>query len=52
MAPLKKVWSRSNPGRVAVAANARFLLRALGGGFGGYSRITCAVTDQKACIAC
>ncbi len=35
------------PGRVAVAAKGRFLLRALCRSFGGYSRITCAVTDQE-----
>ena len=38
------------PGRVAVAAKGRFLLRALCRSFGGYSRITCAVTDQEACL--
>ncbi len=38
------------PGRVAVAAKGRFLLRALCRTFGGYSRITCAVTDQEACL--
>jgi DNA-binding NarL/FixJ family response regulator len=38
------------PGRVAVAARGRFLLRALCRSFGGYSRITCAVTDQEACL--
>jgi DNA-binding NarL/FixJ family response regulator len=38
------------PGRVAVAAKGRFLLRALCRSFGGYSRITCAVTDQQACL--
>jgi hypothetical protein len=32
-------------GRVAVAAKGRFLLRALCRSFGGYSRITCTVTD-------
>ena len=39
------------PGRVAVAAKGRFLLRALCRSFGGYSRITCAVTDQNACLS-
>lgn len=39
------------PGRVAVAAKGRFLLRALCRTFGAYSRITCAVTDQEACLA-
>jgi DNA-binding NarL/FixJ family response regulator len=38
------------PGRVAVAAKGRFLLRALCRSFGGYSRITCAVTDQETCL--
>lgn len=38
------------PGRVAVAAKGRFLLRALCRSFGSYSRITCAVTDQEACM--
>jgi DNA-binding NarL/FixJ family response regulator len=38
------------PGRVAVAAKGRFLLRALCRSFGDYSRITCAVTDQQACL--
>lgn len=38
------------PGRVAVAAKGRFLLRALCRSFGGYSRITCAVTDQESCL--
>jgi len=38
------------PGRVAVAAKGRFLLRSLCRTFGGYSRITCAVTDQEACL--
>ena len=38
------------PGRVAVVAKGRFLLRALCRSFGGYSRITCAVTDQQACL--
>jgi DNA-binding NarL/FixJ family response regulator len=38
------------PGRVAVAAKGRFLLRALCRSFGSYSRITCAVTDQEACL--
>jgi hypothetical protein len=38
------------PGRIAVAAKGRFLLRALCRSFGGYSRITCAVTDQEACL--
>ena len=37
-------------GRVAVAAKGRFMLRALCRTFGGYSRITCAVTDQEACL--
>ncbi|MFN5193221.1 MAG: response regulator transcription factor [Cyanobacteriota bacterium] len=37
-------------GRVAVAAKGRFMLRALCRTFGGYSRITCAVTDQDACL--
>ncbi len=38
------------PGRVAVVAKGRFLLRALCRSFGGYSRITCAVTDQEMCL--
>jgi DNA-binding NarL/FixJ family response regulator len=38
------------PGRVAVAAKGRFLLRALCRSFGRYSRITCAVTDQEMCL--
>ncbi|WP_411868911.1 response regulator transcription factor [Vulcanococcus limneticus] len=38
------------PGRVAVAAKGRFLLRALCRSFRGYSRITCAVTDQETCL--
>jgi DNA-binding NarL/FixJ family response regulator len=38
------------PGRVAIAAKGRFLLRALCRSFGGYSRITCAVTDQDTCL--
>jgi len=38
------------PGRIAVVAKGRFLLRALCRSFGGYSRITCAVTDQQACL--
>jgi DNA-binding NarL/FixJ family response regulator len=38
------------PGRIAVAAKGRFMLRALCRSFGGYSRITCAVTDQQACL--
>ncbi|SBO43396.1 response regulator transcription factor [Cyanobium sp. NIES-981] len=38
------------PGRVALAAKGRFLLRALCRSFGGYTRITCAVTDQEACL--
>lgn len=38
------------PGRVAVAAKGRFLLRSLCRAFGGYSRLTCAVTDQQACL--
>jgi DNA-binding NarL/FixJ family response regulator len=38
------------PGRVTVAAKGRFLLRALCRTFGGYSRITCAVTEQEACL--
>ena len=38
------------PGRVAVAAKGRFLLRALCRTFGGYTRITCTVTDQEACL--
>jgi hypothetical protein len=33
-----------------VAAKGRFLLRALCRSFGGYSRITCAVTEQEACL--
>jgi hypothetical protein len=33
------------PGRIAVVAKGRFLLRALCRSFGDYSRITCAVTD-------
>ena len=37
-------------GRVAVAAKGRFLLRSLCRSFGGYSRITCAVTEQDACL--
>jgi DNA-binding NarL/FixJ family response regulator len=37
-------------GRVAVAAKGRFMLRSLCRAFGGYSRITCAVTDQDACL--
>jgi len=37
-------------GRVAVVAKGRFLLRALCRSFGGYSRITCAVTDQEMCL--
>lgn len=37
-------------GRVAVAAKGRFMLRALCRSFGGYSRITCAVTDQETCL--
>ena len=42
--------SLSIPGRVAVAAKGRFLLRALCRSFGGYSRITCAVTEQGDCL--
>lgn len=38
------------PGRIAVVAKGRFLLRALCRSFGAYSRITCAVTDQQACL--
>jgi DNA-binding NarL/FixJ family response regulator len=38
------------PGRVAVAAKGRFLLRSLCRSFGDYSRITCAVTDQETCL--
>ena len=38
------------PGRIAVVSKGRFLLRALCRSFGGYSRITCAVTDQQACL--
>ena len=38
------------PGRIAVVAKGRFLLRALCRSFGDYSRITCAVTDQAACL--
>jgi DNA-binding NarL/FixJ family response regulator len=38
------------PGRVAVAAKGRFLLRALCRSFRGYSQITCAVTDQETCL--
>lgn len=38
------------PGRVAVAAKGRFLLRALCRSFSGYTRITCAVTDQETCL--
>jgi len=38
------------PGRVAVAAKGRFLLRALCRSFGGFARITCAVTDQESCL--
>ncbi|MCP9912881.1 response regulator transcription factor [Cyanobium sp. BA20m-14] len=38
------------PGRIAVAAKGRFMLRALCRSFGGYSRITCAVTDQQGCL--
>jgi DNA-binding NarL/FixJ family response regulator len=37
-------------GRVAVVAKGRFMLRSLCRAFGGYSRITCAVTDQDACL--
>lgn len=37
-------------GRVAVAAKGRFMLRSLCRSFGGYSRITCAVTDQDTCL--
>lgn len=39
------------PGRVAVAAKGRFLLRALCRSFRGYSRITCAVTDEETCLS-
>jgi DNA-binding NarL/FixJ family response regulator len=38
------------PGRVAVVAKGRFLLRSLCRSFGGYSRITCAATDQETCL--
>jgi DNA-binding NarL/FixJ family response regulator len=38
------------PGRVAVAAKGRFLVRALCRSFGGFSRITCTVTDQQECL--
>lgn len=38
------------PGRVAVAAKGRFLLRALCRSFGEFSRITCAATDQETCL--
>jgi DNA-binding NarL/FixJ family response regulator len=38
------------PGRVAVAAKGRFLLRSLCRSFGGEPRITCAVTDQESCL--
>lgn len=37
-------------GRVAVAAKGRFLLRSLCRSFGGSSRITCAITEQEACL--
>jgi DNA-binding NarL/FixJ family response regulator len=37
-------------GRIAVAAKGRFMLRALCRSFGGFSRITCAVTDQESCL--
>ena len=48
--PEEGLESMEIPGRVAVAAKGRFLLRALCRSFGGYSRITCAVTDQEACL--
>ena len=38
------------PGRVAVAAKGRFLLRSLCRSFGGEPRITGAVTDQESCL--
>lgn len=38
------------PGRIAVAAKGRFLLRALCRSFGSFTRITCAVTDQPTCL--
>ena len=38
------------PGRIAVAAKGRFLLRSLCRSFGGEPRITCAVTDQESCL--
>jgi len=41
--PEEGLESMEIPGRVAVAAKGRFLLRALCRSFGGYSRITCAV---------
>jgi len=37
-------------GRIAIAAKGRFLLRSLCRAFGGGSKITCAVTDQQACL--
>ena len=38
------------PGRVAIASKGRFLLRSLCRAFGGFSRITCAVTDPDSCL--
>jgi hypothetical protein len=37
-------------GRVAVAAKGRFMRRALCRALEGYSRMTCAVTDQDVCL--
>ncbi|MEB3263044.1 MAG: LuxR C-terminal-related transcriptional regulator [Synechococcus sp.] len=48
--PAEGLESIEIPGRVAVAAKGRFLLRALCRSFGEYSRITCAVTEPELCL--
>lgn len=48
--PEENLESLLIPGRVAVAAKGRFLLRSLCRSFGGEPRITGAVTDQESCL--